>query len=128
MRYSVVYRRHIDQVRFRTDVRQEEPDSRKPEQPEWIVQTTALPTVKDTAKHTQDSIEPIIDSDVGKTENQVEEATKSNDESEARLEPPPIAFPGRCRRYRPPEGFVQRRSERIRERTKRVGVINQGRL
>ncbi len=60
------HRRHIDQVRFRTDVRQEEPESPKPEQLERIELKTLLPTVKDNAEHTQDSVEPINDSDVGK--------------------------------------------------------------
>ncbi len=80
--------------------------------------TTPLPTVKDNAEHTQDSVEPINDSDAGKKENQVDEATKSNDESEERLESPPITSPVRRRRYRPPEGFVPWRSERILERNK----------
>ncbi len=56
----------------------------------------------------------------------VEEAIKSNDESEERLEPPPFAPPLRRRNVRPPEGFVPRRSERIRERNKLVDIIYQG--
>ncbi len=81
------HRRHIDQVRFRADVRQEEPESPKPEQLERMELKAPPPAVKDNAEHTQNSDEPINDSDVGKTENQVEDATKSNDESEERLEP-----------------------------------------
>ncbi len=82
-------------------------------------------TFKDNAEHTQDMDQSNNDSDLG---NQVDEAIKSNDESEERLEPPPITSPVRRRRYRPPEVFVPRRSERIRERNKRVDNINQGRL
>ncbi len=119
------HRRHIDQVRFRTDVRQEEPESPKPEQLERMELKTPLPTFKDNAEHTQDLDQSNNDSDLG---NQVDEAIKSQDESVERLEPPPMTSPVRRRRYRPPEGFVPRRSERIRERNKRVDNINQGRL
>ncbi len=98
-------RRHLDQVRFRTDVSQEEPGSRKPEQPERIELKTPLPTAKDNAEHTQNSGEPINDSEVRKTENQVEEATKSNDESEERLEPPPTTSPVRRRSTSKSQGF-----------------------
>ncbi len=122
------HRRHLDQVRFRTDVRQEEPESPKPEQLERMELKTPPPAVKDNAEHTQNSDESTNDSNLGQEENEVDEAIKSNDESEERLEPPPITSPVRRRRYRPPEGFVPRRSERIRERNKRVDNINQGRL
>ncbi len=122
------HRRHIDQVRFKTDVRQEEPESPKPEQLERIELKTHLPTVKDNVERTQDSDESKTDFDLGKEDNQVDEATKSNDESEERLEPPPITSPVRRRRYRPPEGFVLRRPENFRERNKHVDILNQGRL
>ncbi len=119
---------HIYQVRFRTDVRQEEPESPNPEQLERIELKTPLPTVEDNEEHTQDSDESNNDSNLGQEENEVDGAIKSNDESEERLEPPPITSPVRRRRYRPPEGFVPRRSERIRERIKHVDILNQGRL
>ncbi len=111
-------------MRFRTDIAQEEMKSPKPEQLERTELKTPLPTVNDKVELTQESVESNNDSDVGKKENQVDKAIKSNDESEERLGPPPIASPVRRRRYRPPECFVPRRSERIRERNKRVDIIN----
>ncbi len=87
-----------------------------------------LPTVKDDVGHTQESDEANNHLDVGKEENQVVEAIESNDESEKRLEPPLITSPAQRRRYRMPEGFVPRRSERIRDRNKNVDILNQGRL
>ncbi len=117
-----------DQLRFRTDSGLEEAESPKPEQLEQIELKTPLPTVKDNAEHTQDSDESNNDSDLGKEDNQVDEATESNDESGKRLEPPLNASPVRRRRCRPPEVFVPRRSERVRERNKQVDIINQGRL
>ncbi len=67
-----------------------------------------------------------INSDLGKEDNQVDEAIKSNDESEERLEPPPNKSPVWRRRYRPPEGFVPRRSERIHERDQTRGHYKPG--
>ncbi len=87
-----------------------------------------LPTVKADEERTQDSDEANHDPDVGKVENQVVEAVESNDESEKRLEPPLITSLAQRRRYRMPEGFVPRRSERIRDRNKNVDILNQGRL
>ncbi len=119
------HRRHIDQVRFRTDIRQEKAESPKLEQLERIELKTPQPTVKDNAEHTQDPNESNNDSNLGQEENEVDEATKSNDESEERLEPPPITSPVRRRRYRPSESVVPWRSERIRERNKHVNILNQ---
>ncbi len=39
------YRRHLDQVRFRTDIKQEEVESPKPEQLERVELKSPLPTV-----------------------------------------------------------------------------------
>ncbi len=57
--------------------------------------------MKCNAEHSVES----INNSVGKKENQVDEAIKSNNESEERLEPPPIASTVRRRRYRPTEGL-----------------------
>ncbi len=53
---------------------------------ELIELKTPLPTAQYNVERRQDSVEHINDSDVGKKENQVDEAIKSNDESEDRLE------------------------------------------
>ncbi len=122
------HRRNIDQVRFRTDSGQEEDEIPKPEQLERVELKIPIPTVKDNVEHTQDSDESNNDFDLGKEDNQVDEATESNDESGKRLKPPPNASPVRRRRYRPPEGFVPRRSERIHERNNQVDILNKARL
>ncbi len=119
------HRRHLGQVRFRTDYGQEETKSSKSEQLQQIQLKKTLPTVKADLEHTQASVEANNDLDIGKEDNQ---AIESNDESEKRLEPPPAASPVQRRRYRPSEGCVPRRSERIRDRNKSVDIINQGRL
>ncbi len=82
------HRQHLNQVRFRTDVRQVEPESPKPEQLERIELKTPLPTAMENTGNTQDSGESNNDSDLGKEDNNVDEATESNDECGKRLEPP----------------------------------------
>ncbi len=119
-------RRHLEQVRFRTNITQEETRNLKPEQLPHIELMKLLPTVKGDLEHAQESTEPKNASDAGKDQDQERGAIESNRKTEKRLEPPPTASSVRRRRYRPPEGFVPRRSERIRERNRNVDIIIQG--
>ncbi len=101
--------------------------SPKPEQLERIELKTALATAKGIAEQTQGSVESINYSDIGNKENQVDEAIKSNDESQERLEPPPIASTIRRRGYRPAEGLFLGDPKGF-GKEKKLDIINQGRL